>query len=746
MSSTVYERLVGLPVPISANFVDRNVIQLNSLARDFTSNTDRCVSKTLFISSNSTFSSPNQEIADTVLLKPSRSGLYRANLKEVGSDDKKRRFVEVWSKERLVVSKEVTKFHGAFYSDDYISTLSFSVAENAVVYVAEENDETSKDIPERFRYQQSYGEEFPAKKRPAPFVFMWDPKAPASEKSIVVRLSVTAPLVSFGQALFSSHPEVLFATGYEHISDGRLLGRQWCHNRPSGIWQITLEKDAFSKALAADNPPSTVDCKLVKLTPPGLSCRSPRIVSSEDSERLIWLACSTGGAHTSTSRLYSLDIRERVSPSDCRVLVDIVDVDGDDGMLAGENGAFPGLYPNTSLPHLPSVRIHDRDYLIIHSIFGSCSVVLRISLDDGTVTNLTPTTSNSLYSWTILNTDGDRQFVCVRSSQTVPYEVVLGKFDGAGNVLWRILQSSLAELPIDIQKQLSQLKVSIERVPNRHLVEIVVVEHTDTKDGKIPPHMLVPHGEPHITSTVRFDPAGTAYALQGFNLSFPNYTGSLGFGESNVQKLLGNSGNLDVEDCLESLRHLVRIGAAEAGPSKLFLLGGGHGGFIAGHLMSRYPNTFTAACLTNPVLSVGERSTSDIPDWYRAHLGHDHPLLSSPVESDGRSHNIQRTNDLGTLTPAVYQSLFNASPIAHVKKIKAAVLLVVGGSDKRVPPTQSIDFYHALKAARRKAGADEDGVDMMWFPDEGHGLGGVEASKMMWVRSVEWFRERLDTP
>ena len=39
------------------------------------------------------------------------------NLKEIGSDDKKKRFVEVWSKEGIVASKEVTDVHGAFYND-----------------------------------------------------------------------------------------------------------------------------------------------------------------------------------------------------------------------------------------------------------------------------------------------------------------------------------------------------------------------------------------------------------------------------------------------------------------------------------------------------------------------------------------------------------------------------------------------------------------------------------------------------
>jgi dipeptidyl aminopeptidase/acylaminoacyl peptidase len=69
-------------------------------------------------------------------------------------------------------------------------------------------------------------------------------------------------------------------------------------------------------------------------------------------------------------------------------------------------------------------------------------------------------------------------------------------------------------------------------------------------------------------------------------VSLPNYTGSLGYGDEFVQRLLGNCGKLDVEDCYESIRHLIKIGIAEEGPGKQFLRGGSHGGFLVAHRMS----------------------------------------------------------------------------------------------------------------------------------------------------------------
>ena len=48
-------------------------------------------------------------------------------------------------------------------------------------------------------------------------------------------------------------------------------------------------------------------------------------------------------------------------------------------------------------------------------------------------------------------------------------------------------------------------------------------------------------------------------------------------------------------------------------------------------------------------------------------------------------------------TAEQYAKALSMSPMAHVSKITAPVLLLVGGDDRRVPPFQSKEFYYALK-------------------------------------------------
>ena len=64
-------------------------------------------------------------------------------------------------------------------------------------------------------------------------------------------------------------------------------------------------------------------------------------------------------------------------------------------------------------------------------------------------------------------------------------------------------------------------------------------------------------------------------------VAYPNYTGSIGFGEKYIQELPGKCGRLDIDDCMASIRYLIKLGISEEG--KQYLLSGSHGGFIIGH-------------------------------------------------------------------------------------------------------------------------------------------------------------------
>jgi dipeptidyl aminopeptidase/acylaminoacyl peptidase len=133
-------------------------------------------------------------------------------------------------------------------------------------------------------------------------------------------------------------------------------------------------------------------------------------------------------------------------------------------------------------------------------------------------------------------------------------------------------------------------------------------------------------------------------------------------------------------------------------------------------VIAKYPDFFTAAVVRNPVISSGEISNSDIPDWFFSEFG-------LPFEPGS------------IMTPAIYEKLYNASPIAHVDTIRTPLLILSGVEDQRVAPSQPIGLYHALKARGRD-------VEMLSFEGEAHPLDGVEAARINFMAGRDWFIQK----
>ena len=49
-------------------------------------------------------------------------------------------------------------------------------------------------------------------------------------------------------------------------------------------------------------------------------------------------------------------------------------------------------------------------------------------------------------------------------------------------------------------------------------------------------------------------------------------------------------------------------------------------------------------------------------------------------------------------SPEAIIAMRRCSPIHHVQKVRAPVLICLGGRDRRVPPSQGIEYYHVLRA------------------------------------------------
>ena len=142
--------------------------------------------------------------------------------------------------------------------------------------------------------------------------------------------------------------------------------------------------------------------------------------------------------------------------------------------------------------------------------------------------------------------------------------------------------------------------------------------------------------------------------------------------------------------------------------------------------------------MRNPVTTCGEISNGDIPDWYYAEFGHPYSIASSEPSSTSVSL-PQTLPNPPLMTAETYASLRLASPIAYIDSVRIPVLLLIGAADRRVAPTQGIEYYHALKARYSSSKDTKKKVEMLIFEGESHPLDGVEAAKAGFEVTKEWF-------
>lgn len=416
-----------------------------------------------------------------------------------------------------------------------------------MVYTAEANapENEGGDSFAKFRFLPDYGEGYIGKKRPTIFIARWAPNGDSADtpsegsispivRAVSVPSSATsnAANISFGQAQFITD-DTLFVTGYEYSEDGRRLGIRACFNRPTAIWELKLDPvdlqlrhaaDSESSALA-DPAAALIAISATKISDPSRASRSPRPISGLNAA--LWFSHELGGPHASCFSLHMFGLQAQETTT----IVPTVDKIREKVM-----DGFAGLYAENLLAR-PFVRLGGRTYLLTRTSQGSRLEVILIDLEEPeSVVRLTPAeSSEDLWSWSPLATDGRKWVLASRSTPTVPNELALGKleeFGGKPRVAWQVIEmpslTPRGEITsgfyweivfgfdgcasILVENALRDLKAAVLPIPDRYPVESILIE---PKRHKAQPLVTLIHGGPHGQIPTAFTPAVAAYALQG---------------------------------------------------------------------------------------------------------------------------------------------------------------------------------------------------------------------------------------
>jgi dipeptidyl aminopeptidase/acylaminoacyl peptidase len=276
--------------------------------------------------------------------------------------------------------------------------------------------------------------------------------------------------------------------------------------------------------------------------------------------------------------------------------------------------------------------------------------------------------------------------VFVAAAPSIPQEVAL--LDSPTGQLTPLRRSSSAEIATGYISEPRPIEFPTAHGRTAHALYYPPTNQDYTAPpGSKPPLIVEIHGGPTSVSFSGFSPQIQYWTSRGFAIVDVNYGGSTGYGREYRERLYGQWGVVDVEDCANAARYLAEQGLAD--PARLAIHGGSAGGYT------------TLAALT--FLDTFEAGAS--------HFGvSDLELLAR----DTHKFESRYLDQLVGPYPAEQATYRERSPIHHADRLRSPVIFFQGLDDRVVPPSQAETMVAALRA---------NGVPVAYLPFEGEGHG-----------------------
>jgi dipeptidyl aminopeptidase/acylaminoacyl peptidase len=192
----------------------------------------------------------------------------------------------------------------------------------------------------------------------------------------------------------------------------------------------------------------------------------------------------------------------------------------------------------------------------------------------------------------------------------------------------------------------------------------------EAPDGERPPLLIESHGGPTGSTGTTLRYGIQFWTSHGIAVADVDYGGSSGYGREYRERLNGNWGIVDVDDCVNAARYLVKEGKVDG--KRLAISGGSAGGYT------------TLCALTFRNLFNAGASYYGVSDL-------------EALAKDTHKFESHYTDRLVGPYPERADLYHERSPINYTKDVSCPVILFQGLEDKVVPPDQSEKFYESVQ-------------------------------------------------
>jgi dipeptidyl aminopeptidase/acylaminoacyl peptidase len=307
-------------------------------------------------------------------------------------------------------------------------------------------------------------------------------------------------------------------------------------------------------------------------------------------------------------------------------------------------------------------------------------------------------------SFADLKTDGDSTIALIAGSASIPMQLLTLDVRNGST---RVLKSSM-NIALDAEDLSIPESVEYPTSGARTAHAMYYAPRSRTHEGPVgekPPLIVVSHGGPTSAASSSLKISLQYWTNRGFAVVDVNYGGSSGYGREYRERLNGQWGIVDVEDCIAAVRYLAQRGDID--PRRTAIRGGSAGGY-----------TTLCALVFHKTFAAGA-SHYGVGDL-------------TALAEDTHKFESRYLDKLVGPYPAAAQIYHDRSPIHFADRLSCPVILFQGLDDKVVPPNQAETFVAVL----RNKGLTHEYVT---FPNEGHGFRKAETIQRVAEAELQFY-------